>query len=273
MIFGAADALHVERLGDGPPLVLFHGLGASGRYWERLTPLLRERHAVVVPDLLGFGRSPKPSGAAYDVESHLGALRPLVPEGSTLVGHSMGAVLAAALAVASPALVANVVLIGLPAYPSAEVARAEIGRLGLLARLTVAGSPWARFICESMCALRPVALALGPIVVRDLPREIVQDGFRHSWRSYSCTLTEVVVHHRAVPDLSRVGMPTLLVHGRSDEEAPVSHVTAAAAAARASGRQVDLEVVDGDHHLAIRRPELIAEAIETLVLGRREHGR
>lgn len=264
---GATGGLHVERHGQGAPLLLLHGLGASARYWERLIPLMCQRHTVIAPDLLGFGRSPKPNDSAYDVETHIAALHPLVSAGTTLVGHSAGAVLATALAVASPTLVGRLVLIGLPAYPSATIARADIGRLGLLARLTVAGSFWARVMCETMCALRPVAITLGPLVVRDLPREIVQDGARHTWRSYSRTLMRVVVGHRVLPDLSRVNVPTLVVHGRSDREAPIAHVKATLRDRRAARADLDLCVLDGDHHLAVRSPEVIAQLIEHHISG------
>jgi pimeloyl-ACP methyl ester carboxylesterase len=65
-----------------------------------------DTRSVVVPDLLGFGRSPKPDTSAYDIDAHLAAIREYVPSGSTVVGHSVGAVLAAALAAREPELLA-----------------------------------------------------------------------------------------------------------------------------------------------------------------------
>src|SRR5689334_9717719 len=43
--------------GAGPPLVLVHGLGGTIENWRALTPLLAERHRVLVPDLPGHGHS------------------------------------------------------------------------------------------------------------------------------------------------------------------------------------------------------------------------
>lgn len=71
---GLATPLYVDvRGGGGVPVVLVHGLLGSGRYWGGVSPLLEDAHWVVVPDLLGFGRSPWPE-VAYTVEEHLRAL-------------------------------------------------------------------------------------------------------------------------------------------------------------------------------------------------------
>ena len=43
--------------GDGPPLVLVHGLGGAASNWTELAPLLLERHRLLVPDLPGHGGS------------------------------------------------------------------------------------------------------------------------------------------------------------------------------------------------------------------------
>ncbi|MDQ3575851.1 MAG: alpha/beta fold hydrolase, partial [Actinomycetota bacterium] len=88
--------LFVRRWGQGPPVLFVHGLGASSRYWKPLAQV-SSGYAATAPDLLGFGHSPTPPDASYDVDSHLEALVPLLPPGAVVVGHSMGAILAAAL--------------------------------------------------------------------------------------------------------------------------------------------------------------------------------
>jgi pimeloyl-ACP methyl ester carboxylesterase len=63
----ARHRLYCRREGTGPPVVLVHGLAGSWRYWRRGLDELTERHALYIPDLLGFGRSPKPRGTTGSV--------------------------------------------------------------------------------------------------------------------------------------------------------------------------------------------------------------
>ena len=43
--------------GEGDPIILLHGFPTSGHVWGNLVALLPAGHRIVVPDLLGFGRS------------------------------------------------------------------------------------------------------------------------------------------------------------------------------------------------------------------------
>lgn len=252
--------LHVASWGGGPDVVLLHGLGASGRYWETLAGASRGFRATA-PDLLGFGRSPRPTEARYDVDTHLGALLPHLPARAVVVAHSTGAILAAALAARHPDRVASLLLVGLPAFPDEATARASIGSLGMLARLTVDGRASARWLCEAMCRFRPLAAALAPVVVRDLPPAIAADGTLHTWTSYSRTLLEVVVGHRASDDLLAAPAPVTLLHGRQDRTAPVSWAQDLVARSAGGARPLGIDVVDGGHHLAVRHPQLVAAAV------------
>jgi pimeloyl-ACP methyl ester carboxylesterase len=97
----SGDSLYVTSWGRGPEVVLLHGLGASSRYWESLAAATSGFQATA-PDLLGFGRSPSPPEASYDIDCHLAALAPHLPERAVVVAHSTGAILAAALAAVGP---------------------------------------------------------------------------------------------------------------------------------------------------------------------------
>lgn len=256
--------LFVEKWGAGAPVVFLHGLGASARYWASLREV-SSGYGGIAPDLLGFGRSPSPPDSLYNVDAHLDALLPLVPVGSIVVAHSTGCLLATALAARHPELVRGLLLLGLPAFPDRATAIAEVGRLGLLAKLTVEENPWGRRICEAMCRFRSVAIAIAPYVIRDLPPSIASDAARHTWTSYSRTLRHVVVEHRVLPDLLVTTAPVRLLHGASDRTAPVEHVRRLAADAAAHDRHVDLDVVPGDHHLAIRVPAAVAAVLSELL--------
>ncbi|WP_199441280.1 alpha/beta fold hydrolase [Umezawaea beigongshangensis] len=87
--------LHVRRGGDGPALVLLHGLGGTGAVWDEVAR--RWPGSWAAPDLPGHGRSaPLPS---YSFDALAAALAPAVPVDRpvAVLGHSLGGVVALAL--------------------------------------------------------------------------------------------------------------------------------------------------------------------------------
>lgn len=79
--------------GDGPPLVLIHGIGNSPHIFDDLAPLLRDRHRVVAYARRGHGQSDAPDGPYY-LDTYVEDLRQLldaldIPRAS-LLGWSMG---------------------------------------------------------------------------------------------------------------------------------------------------------------------------------------
>jgi pimeloyl-ACP methyl ester carboxylesterase len=108
--------LYAYRAGAGPPVVCVHGLGVTSTYFR---PLARELAAggrrAVVPDLPGWGRSPRPRHALDIVELARALLDFLAEEGLDrvpLVANSLGCQVAVEAAIAAPERVASLVLIG-----------------------------------------------------------------------------------------------------------------------------------------------------------------
>lgn len=249
----AAPELAVERWGAGPPVLLLHGIGGSARYWRPLAEVSTGYRAVA-PDLLGFGRSPRPEDRPYDVDAHLEALLPLVARGSVVLAHSTGAVLAAALAARRPDLVRALLLVGAPLYADVASARREVRKLGALARFTASGEVAGRV---AMVLLHTLVRPLSALLPLGLPPAVVQDFWEHSWTSYSRTLRQVVIDHPAVPDLAATDVPCTLVYGRTDRtasHAPLPGLLAANPALRA----VELP---GGHHLPAQDPARIAQLL------------
>lgn len=102
----AGHRLRYRRMGAGPPVVLIHGFAGSAHTWRALMPLLAEAHSVYAIDLLGFGLSEKPARADHSLAGHgrrvVAALAALGLREVTLVGHSMGGVVAAYAALSDP---------------------------------------------------------------------------------------------------------------------------------------------------------------------------
>jgi magnesium chelatase accessory protein len=90
---------HVQRMGEGPPLLLIHGTGAATHSWRGLLPLLAPHFDVIAPDLPGHGftSSPPPNrlslpGMATDISRLLDVIG-VKPD--IAVGHSAGAAILA----------------------------------------------------------------------------------------------------------------------------------------------------------------------------------
>ena len=132
------QALSSQSRGTGPTVLLLHGRAASGHYWDRLLAAVHGRR-LVAPDLLGFGRSPAPPEASYDVACHLAALERFVEDEIVIDGHSTGGILAAALAASHPVSVRSLVLVAVPAYPDDSAAAPPAHVESLAAQLRAAG--------------------------------------------------------------------------------------------------------------------------------------
>jgi pimeloyl-ACP methyl ester carboxylesterase len=106
-------------VGEGPPLLLLHGLGAFKVTWVPVLSELARDHRVIVPDLPGHGESQKPS-AEYAPRYFAHVMRCLLDEmrieRAVVIGNSLGGRVALELALHSPGRVAAMALLD-PALP------------------------------------------------------------------------------------------------------------------------------------------------------------
>lgn len=116
---GDGTALHwTDTGGDGPPVVLLHGVQVDGLSWLRTAQALELDHRVVMPDLRGHGRSGRVH-ATVTTRTHVDDVTAVLDaagiEHPVVVGHSMGADIAGVLASRHP--VRGVVLVDPPLRP------------------------------------------------------------------------------------------------------------------------------------------------------------
>src|ERR1700712_3770066 len=99
--------------GDGPPLLLLHGIGSNRETWRPVLPPLAEHFTVIAPDLLGHGEAGKPR-ADYSLGGFANGMRDLLGvlgmERATVVGHSFGGGVAMQFAYQFPERTDRVVL-------------------------------------------------------------------------------------------------------------------------------------------------------------------
>jgi len=94
-------------VGEGPVLLLLHGIAGSSRAWREIMPALAGEYRLIAPDLLGHGESAKPLGD-YSLGAYASGLRDFLGvlgvERVTLVGQSFGGGVAMQLAYQHPAV-------------------------------------------------------------------------------------------------------------------------------------------------------------------------
>ena len=120
------------RRGGGDPIVLLHGFPTSSHLWQGVVPLLPDGHRVVVVDLLGFGRSDRPSGRDVSIRGHAERVRQVLDalgiERACVAGHDIGGAIAQTMALRWPQRVSALVLVNAAAYdawPQREVKMAR----------------------------------------------------------------------------------------------------------------------------------------------------
>jgi pimeloyl-ACP methyl ester carboxylesterase len=104
--------LYYEAMGRGPAVVLVHGGLVDSRLWDAQMRPLSKRFRVVRYDLRGYGRSAAPTGEYYPLEDLRALLDYLKIDKATLVGLSLGGIIAADFALEHPARVERLVLVG-----------------------------------------------------------------------------------------------------------------------------------------------------------------
>jgi len=260
-----AGGLSARVLGtEGPPIVLLHGLVGSGRYWGAAYDVLAEHHCLVVPDLLGFGRSPRPA-TGYSPDDHANAVVACldalgIGEPVTIGAHSLGGLVAVRLAATHPGRVGGIVAFGPPLYGDPETARAHLAGTGPMGRLIVLPGPVAHVVCAWMCGHRRLAARLAVWSHPQLPASIAADGVQHTWASYSQTLEQVLLTADTGQWLNGLTVPLRLIAGDRDPVVDLGYLRCVAQ----RHDNVELDVWHGGHDLPLARPDDCAAAVAGL---------
>ncbi len=198
--------------GSGDVLVLLHGLGNNYNSWKYvLEELDYTKNRVVAVDLLGFGNAPKPE-VDYTPEDHakavLATLDALDIQQCTLVGHSMGCVVAARIAKDRPTIVKKLVLLGAPLYQ-------KIPKGNWWSKITRAEGAY--FTLFSFIAKHPDA-TIATINVADSIAPFMKgmEVTEETWPAYKSSLKNTIMQTDSYKELLRLKTLTLLVHGKLD---------------------------------------------------------
>ncbi len=219
-----------EDVGAGPPLILLHGLAGSARWWSRNIAALSRAFRVIAIDLPGSGASPR--GHRLDLEVVTGQLAGTMDElgieRASLIGHSMGGLIAGGLAADRPERVERLVLV--------DAAFLSLGRS-------------VRALTGSARTLRWTAPSLLPV--------LLADGLRSGPRRLTDASIQLLRADWATK-LPQIEAPTLVIWGEHDRICPLDIGEAIVAAIPGSR----LLVVEGAAHNPMwERAEVFDEAV------------
>jgi pimeloyl-ACP methyl ester carboxylesterase len=250
-----ADVNYVE-IGEGKPIVFVHGISGCWQNWLENLPRFGAERRVIALDLPGFGASPMPS---WEIDMHAYArllgdfCEKLGLEGATLVGNSMGGLIAVEAATTTPGRFERLVLVSAagiintwnPRMRATTTAWAwkELGPQFAVRGRQIVSRPRAREIVFRPFLRYPNRLR------EDLLLEQIVNGLKRA-EGFGDALKALIVHDSR-ERLTALEMPTLIVWGLSDRVIP------AAAAASYHRRIPDsrLEIFERTGHVPqLERP-------------------
>ena len=227
----------------GTPVLMLHGFTDSSRIWTILAPFLTD-HRLLIPDQRGHGASDAPlccyavSTLADDARLFLDAMK---VDRAAVVGHSMGSMVAQALAAEHPGRVSRIALVGSTALP--PVRRGDwLWNQVMALRTPIAAN--AEFLRLWSPAASPTPVDAEFVRFADPETAAVQP---HVWRTIMRELVDVPVARHAGDVLA----PVLILSGGRDELFPARHHAALVKAYPAAGAHVFLAL---GHNLLVERP-------------------
>ena len=256
--------LRVEVTGTGAPVIVLHGFTGSARSLEPLTTRLASDFRVIVPDLVGHGRSASPADPdAYSVDSMVRQVLGIadVLGGATfhLVGYSMGGRVALTLGCGAAHRLRSLTLIGATAGIAGADARAERRALDE-ERARLIEADLAAFVEEWMAnPLFAGQSRLGPEFLTEARTQRLQQDRAGLAASLRAAGTGVMrpVHDR----LGQCTMPTLLLVGQEDEK-----FVAVARELSARLPRSSTAVIPGAGHAAhLEQPDAVAARVREFV--------
>ena len=253
----SSGTLHYLDAGEGEPIVLVHGFPLDGQIWERVAPLLANRHRVITPDLPGFGKSFATN--ALMMESLAGSMIELIDQlkldRAAFAGLSMGGYVLQALMRSHPERVSKLIFVDTRANADDEKGRA--GRDAMIALVQEKGTVGVvdqmlpKMLAAATFAAQPDVVARQREIMLACPPGTIANA---------CA----AMRDRAdfTPMLATLPCPLQVIVGESDAITPPEVARAMASAVKGSR----LDVIEAAGHMTpMEQPKAVAEAIEAFV--------
>jgi pimeloyl-ACP methyl ester carboxylesterase len=251
---GRAPTLNIaQHRGTGSPVVLLHGLASSSVTFRNLLPLIESSHECFAIDLLGFGGSPIVDSCEYTLADHVAAVHRTIRalhlrEPFAIVGHSMGALIAARYAAEHSRHINKVVMVSPPIYLSPSQLSRGIDRTVMDLYLRA---------YEYIRLNKKFTLRSAARVERLLSIPGAMDINERTWTPFVKSLQNSIEQQTTISDLARVRAPIEVIYGSMDQ----FRSDAALRIVSRLGGVSTHRVTGSDHLIGRRLARVVAQAL------------
>ena len=242
------------RAGVGEPLLLIHGVGMNATIWEPQIDLLKNRYDVIAIDMLGHGESPLPpedAGLANYADQAIALLDHLGLASASVVGHSMGALVALEIALRAPERVRRVISLNAVFRRPPALAKAVRERAAAMNSHddpSAVAATISRWFGDPVPAGRAGAAA----TARAALESVDPQGYARTYRLFARA------DEAHADSLSQLSMPALFMTGSEDRNSSPA-MSAAMAHLAPQGQCI---VLEGERHMmTIASPEKVTRHI------------
>lgn len=247
--------LHIaEDVGEGPVIILIHGIASSAATFRAVVPLLSDRYRCISIDLLGFGGSPAPEDSTYTIEEHVESIHATIRSlrlGAPfiLVGHSLGSLLSARYTAKYPTQVSRLVLISPPIY----IAPSQLGDARARAQVGAYLKAY-----EFMRENKEFTIGNAGFIAKlfQLTNEVFEISERN-WSAFILSLKNCIESQTTIADIAAVRVPIDVIYGGFDQ-----FIASGTMSIIEQMRHVTMHKVEVNDHLV--RPRL-ARAVATAI--------
>lgn len=293
------EPLHVETLGvddsstDDPPpreaILLLHGSYGSAAMWEHVIEVAwpdaeRKEFQIVMPDLLGHGKSSKSASIDYSVKQHVDSLvdvlRRYVPPGRPLhiAGFSIGAPIAVALSARlvrtlSPWPLRSLTLVAPAYFPTLDRHKVLEGLRAFHKNFALPNTTYllGRFVIPPIRSLlTPLAQLIFPhkFPISTHRRSMIHNAFQTDLHGLARSAESMVVRYdvdAGLHTLRNVDVPILVID--SSRDTIRSNDPERVQLLRAAGPRARHVIVDGGHTVIAKEPEKVIDPLKAFIIS------
>ena len=222
--------LHYEAYGQGKPIIFLHGLGGTLYTWRHLVGPLAPHYRLILFDLKGAGKSPKPFDDKYSMFDQAELIYRFIRQNDmrdvTLVGHSFGGgvalLVALKLSQQNPSRLSRLILIDTVSYPQKLPGVIRMLRMPLVGWLGLYLIPDKTKVRNMMESMYYDDSKINPADVEAYAAPLTLPGAKYALRQ---TARQIIPDNidEIIGTYPRIKVPTLIIWGREDKIIPLEN--------------------------------------------------